>query len=184
MKKKSFTSVACLLLSGSMLVSCVGSFRLFNKLATWNKQATGNKFLNELIFILISPAYAVCGVADVLVLNTIEFWSGKNPVRADIGKTRQVEGSDGLMYAVKTLEDGYEITSPDGKISYFRYDKKTDTWSVEGNGVSRELFKFNEDGTIHAYLPDGRSMDVSRDGAGVYTLRMAVNCGTCYALWQ
>ena len=106
MKKKSFTSVACLLLSGSMLVSCVGSFRLFNKLATWNKQATGNKFLNELIFILISPAYAVCGVADVLVLNTIEFWSGKNPVRADIGKTRQVEGSDGLMSAVKTLEDG------------------------------------------------------------------------------
>ena len=46
MKKKSFTSVACLLLSGSMLVSCVGSFRLFNKLAAWNKQATGNKFLN------------------------------------------------------------------------------------------------------------------------------------------
>ena len=184
MKKKSFTSVACLLLSGSMLVSCVGSFRLFNKLAAWNKQATGNKFLNELIFILISPAYAVCGVADVLVLNTIEFWSGKNPVRADIGKTRKVEGTDGLMYAVKTLEDGYEITSPDGKISYFRYDKKTDTWSVEGNGVSKELFKFNADGTIHAYLPDGRSMDVACDGAGVNSLRMAVNCGTCYAMWR
>lgn len=58
--------VSAVLLAATLLTSsCVGSFSLFNKLAGWNKEATGNKFLNELIFILISPAYAVCGVADV-----------------------------------------------------------------------------------------------------------------------
>lgn len=73
--------VSAVLLAATLLTSsCVGSFSLFNKLAGWNKEATGNKFLNELIFILISPAYAVCTVADVLVLNTIEFWTGSNPV--------------------------------------------------------------------------------------------------------
>lgn len=172
------------MLSGTMFLSCVGSFPLFNKLATWNKKATGCKFLNELIFILISPAYAVCGLADVLVLNSIEFWSGKNPLHADIGKTRNVKGTDGRMYAVKILEDGYEITSPDGQVGYFRHDEKTDTWTVEGNGISKELFRFNTDGTIHAYLPAGGAMDVSQDDAGIYTLRTAVNSGTCYALWQ
>lgn len=58
--------VSAVLLAATLLTSsCVGSFALFNKLAGWNKQATGNKFLNELIFILISPAYAVCTFADV-----------------------------------------------------------------------------------------------------------------------
>ena len=74
MKGKSL-KVFILLLAGSMaLSSCVGSFSLFNKLATWNKGATKEKFLNEIIFLVISPAYAFCGVADALVLNTIEFW--------------------------------------------------------------------------------------------------------------
>lgn len=50
--------VSAVLLAATLLTSsCVGSFSLFNKLAGWNKGATGNKFLNELIFILISPAY-------------------------------------------------------------------------------------------------------------------------------
>lgn len=61
-------------MAGMLLTSsCVGSFSLFNKLASWNKRATGNKFLNELIFLVISPAYAVVGAVDVLVLNSIEF---------------------------------------------------------------------------------------------------------------
>ena len=79
--------VSAVLLAATLLTSsCVGSFSLFNKLAGWNKEATGNKFLNELIFILISPAYAVCTVADVLVLNTIEFWTGSNPTRTALSR--------------------------------------------------------------------------------------------------
>ena len=89
--------------------SCVGSFSLFNKLASWNKNATNSKFLNEIIFIVISPAYAVCSVADVLVLNSIEFWSGSNPLASNVGKTTTTKGQDGRFYAVKTLKDGYEI---------------------------------------------------------------------------
>ena len=98
--------VATALLCGSMLTSsCVGSFSLFNKLAVWNKSATNSKALNEIIFILISPAYAVCSLADVLVLNSIEFWSGSNPVASNVGKTIDVKGQDGRLYAVKTLKN-------------------------------------------------------------------------------
>ena len=68
--------VAALFMAASLITSsCVGSFSLFNKLAHWNKDATNSKFLNEIIFLLISPAYAVCSLVDVLVLNTIEFWT-------------------------------------------------------------------------------------------------------------
>ena len=49
--------VAALFMAASLITSsCVGSFSLFNKLAHWNKGATNSKFLNEIIFLLISPA--------------------------------------------------------------------------------------------------------------------------------
>lgn len=173
--------VSAVLLAATLLTSsCVGSFSLFNKLAGWNKDATGNKFLNELIFILISPAYAVCGVADVLVLNTIEFWTG-NKVLAHVGETKDVMGKDGRMYAVKTLKNGYEITAPDGEVSYLVYNKKQKSWNYKDKGALKELFRFNDDGTIQATLPNGQKMNVSQDQAGLYQLRMAVNDGMFFA---
>lgn len=172
--KTKHLKVSAILLAATLLTSsCVGSFGLFNKLASWNKKATGSKFLNEIIFILISPAYAVCTAADVLVLNTIEFWSGSNPM-ANVGTTREVMGKDGRYYAVKTLRDGYEVKSPDGEVIRFAYDKKTDSWSQIQNGKKTEIFRFNEDGTIQAHLQDGRSMRVTPDAAGLYEVRMSV----------
>ena len=93
--------------------SCIGSFGLFNKVLDWNK-GISNKFVNEIVFLLISPAYAVCGVVDLLVLNTVEFWSGSNPI-AKVGHVEKVWGQDGRQYAVKTLKDGYEVTKPTGE---------------------------------------------------------------------
>lgn len=173
MKIKNLKVSALLLAATLTTSSCVGSFGLFNKLASWNKKATGSKFLNEIIFIVISPAYAVCTVADVLVLNTVEFWSGSNPM-AQVGKTQEVMGKDGRYYAVKTLRDGYEVKSPDGDVVRFTYDKKTDSWSQEQDGKKTEIFRFNADGTIQARLQDGRSLRLTPDAAGVYEARMAV----------
>lgn len=124
--------VSAVLLAATLLTSsCVGSFALFNKLAGWNKQATDNKFLNELIFILISPAYAVCTFADVLVINSIEFWTGSNPMAQRVGETQEITGKDGKLYAVTTLRNGYKVKSPDGEVIKFKYDKKTNSWSKE-----------------------------------------------------
>lgn len=132
--------VSAVLLAATLLTSsCVGSFALFNKLAGWNKQATDNKFLNELIFILISPAYAVCTFADVLVINSIEFWTGSNPMAQRVGETQEITGKDGKLYAVTTLRNGYKVKSPDGEVIKFKYDKKTNSWSKEEKGKIEEL---------------------------------------------
>ena len=115
MKVRHLGSISLVLAGALLTTSCVGSFRLFNKVASWNKHATDSKFLNEVIFLVISPAYFICGTADVLILNSIEFWSGRNPMASRVGKTQQVLGPDGKYYAVKTLKEGYEITKPDGE---------------------------------------------------------------------
>ena len=161
MTNKTLKSLTALMIGACLMSSCIGSFGLFNKVLDWNKQATGNKFLNWLIFILISPAYVLCGVADILVINSIEFWSGDNPLAENVGKTENVMGSDGKLYAVTTLENGYEVKAPDGKIVNFVYDKTEDTAEI--------------------YLKDGSSMDVALDEQGMFNARMAVNDGMYFA---
>ena len=162
------------------LSSCIGSFCLTNNVLDWNKRATDNKFVNELIFIVISPAYAVCSVADLFVLNSIEVWTGEKVI-ANVGRTKDVMGKDGRMYAIKTLKNGYEITDPEGEKSYFVFNKKKKSWSYSKDGDIRELFSFNEDGSIQACLPNGEKMNVPADENGLFQVRMAMNDGFYYA---
>jgi hypothetical protein len=181
MKIKHLSVAVCLMACSVFASSCVGSFAMFNKLASWNKNATNTKFLNEIIFLVISPAYAFCFAADALVLNTIEFWSGSNPMAMKVGTTKQVMGQDGKYYAVTTKADGYDIKLPTGEIVTFVYDKKNDSWSQIQEGKETEIFRFNPDGTIQATLPNGKKMNVTNDEAGVFQVRMAVNDGVFFA---
>lgn len=143
MKKSKLTLVA-VVLSGSLLFSsCVGSFGLFNRLSSWN-QGVGNKFVNELVFLAfnIVPVYGVAYLADALVINSIEFWSGSNPM-ANVGDVKKVKGENG-NYMVKTLENGYSITKEGETASMdLIYNKEANTWNVVANGESSELLKMN-----------------------------------------
>ena len=182
MKTKTLKSLTLLMAGTTAVSSCIGSFGLFNKVLDWNKQATGNKFLNWLIFIVISPAYVLCGVADMIVINSIEFWSGTNPLAENIGKTENIMGSDGKLYAVTTLEDGYEVKAPDGKIVNFKHNAEDDSWSMIQDGKTTKLLRIKDKETAEIYLKDGGRMDVSLDQQGMYNARMAVNGGMFFAL--
>ena len=113
------------------------------------------------------------------MLNTIEFWSGNNPIAQRVGKTTTVMGQDGRYYAVTTKEDGYSIKKPTGEVINFTYDKQTKTWREEADGNVTDLFRFNDDGTIQAFLPGGGDIKVTQDEAGLFMARMAVN-GACF----
>lgn len=170
MKKKILTAATVVALSASMLLtpSCIGSFALSNRLLSWN-QGVGNKFLNELVFVAfwVLPVYEVCGLADVLVLNSIEFWSNRNPVVAQAD--RQVEGSDGVIYAIHRDESGYDITNTlSGETSRLQFNDQDQSWSLEAGGESTVLFNFIDD--THIALPDGNGgyMPVEISQAGLY----------------
>ena len=182
--KKLNLKVAVILLAGSCLFSsCIGSFSLFNKYAAWQRTMTSNKFVNAIVgFFLMPIVGSVTMLVDWLVLNTIEFWSGTNPMHASIGKTKQVMGSDGRYYAVTVTKNGYEVKAPTGEISYFTHDEKNDSWSLTQNGQTRELFRFNQDGTITTLLKDGQQLTVTPDEAGLYQVRMAMGDGHFFAM--
>lgn len=59
---------------------CIGSFALFERVQSWNRTVS-DKWVNSVIHfaLWIVPVYEVCLLGDLLVLNTMEFWTGDNP---------------------------------------------------------------------------------------------------------
>lgn len=174
--KKNFLTVAvvCVLMGTMLTTSCIGSFTLTNKLLAWNKQIS-NKFVNELVFIAfwILPVYEVSAVADVLVLNSIEFWSGENPVASG---TKVIEGNDG-RYLVLSDKDGYTIKSEtDGSEVRLNFHSDTRSWAMMlSDGSEVTIFSFVDD--THIALPSGSSdlpMVIELSDAGLYAYQAAV----------
>lgn len=182
MRKINLKMAATVMVCGAFLFSsCIGSFGLHSKLVNWN-QNIGSKFVNELVYLAfnIIPVYGVCYLADALVINSIEFWSGSNPM-ASVGDVKKVKGENG-NYLVETLENGYSIKK-EGETASMEliYDKELNTWNVVADGVSTELLQMNNDGTAQMTLPNGEELTVTLDAQGVAAARQATMINTYYA---
>lgn len=167
MKRTRLNLALIFLLGGSIIFSsCIGSFSLHNRILNWN-QGVGSKFVNELVYLAfnIIPIYEVCYVVDALVINSIEFWTGSNPI-ADIGTVKKIKGENGNYY-VKTMENGYNITKEGEDRSLdLIFNKENQTWNAVADGQSAPLLKMNENGTATLFLHDGTTMDVTLDEQG------------------
>lgn len=179
MKKTYLTVAVVLSLTASLtLSSCLGSFALTNKVLDWNRQV-GNKFVNEVVFfaLLIVPVYELSVIADALVINSIEFWSGENPVMA---QSKVIDGKD-ARYLVKSDSKGYTITNmSDNSVVKFNFDQANNAWSVEANGEERPLFSYVDNNHINMVTPDGSYRTVELSTQGVWAYQQAV-AQSCYA---
>ena len=182
MKKLNVKVFACLMAGAMLMNSCVGSFSLFNKYADWQRNMTNSKFINAIVgFVLMPIVGSVTIVIDWFILNTIEFWSGENPLASNVGQTKQVMGEDGKLYAVKTLKNGYEVTNPNGEVVLFEHDKKDNSWWMTQNGQKQQIFRFSPDGKSISVNMNGEEKDFTLNEQGVYEARMAAGNGLFFA---
>ena len=181
--RKTKITVALVLAMAALLPleSCIGSFALSNKVLTWNKSVSGSKFVNELVFFAfwVLPVYEITILADVLVLNSIEFWTGDNPVTAE---TKVIDGKD-ARYLVQRDKTGYTITNlSDKSVVRFNFDATDNSWAVENNGVETKFMTFNDDNTVNMLTPDGSFTKVELNEQGVMAYRDMVGAGISYAM--
>lgn len=181
--KKKFLSVAlvCTLCGSMFMTSCIGSFQMTNKLLNWNRSIS-NKFINELVFVVfwILPVYEVSGLADFLVLNSIEFWSGTNPIACG---TFKIDGKNGEKYLVECDGKGYTVTNTFDNSSFrFDFNPETQAWSTEINGEDVVFLQFIDD--THVKLPayDGNWTVVETSQQGLFAYQEALGISDLAAL--
>lgn len=100
--KKAMLALLC---AGMIVLSgCYGSYGAFH----WFHKAVGsissNKWVKSLVHFIATPIYGICFGVDWLFINTIEFWTGSNPLAADDSYYQKDEKGNSVA-AVKN-EDG------------------------------------------------------------------------------
>ncbi len=166
--KKIFLTTALAALLCSSMTSCMGKFALTKNLYAWNDQVS-NKFVNEIVFVAfwILPVYEVCAIADLFVLNTIEFWSGDNPMTAN---TRTIDTDHG-RYLVVCDGKGYDITlETTGEKFRLDFAAESKTWSILSEGKEYPLMTFVDKSHVSVPVPDGKwqTIEISQDGVLAY----------------
>jgi hypothetical protein len=64
----------------SITASCIGPNNAYNGVNNWNSKLSDSKFVNELAYLglHIVPVYPLALLGDMLIFNSVEFWSGEN----------------------------------------------------------------------------------------------------------
>lgn len=85
-------AVMCVALFSVQVSGCFGKFALTRAIWDFNNNVSPNKFIKWLVFLVlvVVPVYGIGALVDSLVINSIEFWTGSNPVgSADAGGSPQ-----------------------------------------------------------------------------------------------
>lgn len=137
-----------------LVVGCTGSFKLSNKLYDYHRSQ--EKWVDETIFLvcIIVPVYGVTLFVDGVVLNSIEFWTGNNPV-AKNGQQKPVniakgkEASATLDFDQKEDRVLLSIVRENQTVRDFSFEK-TDTGikATDNSGQVRFRTINNEDGSV------------------------------------
>lgn len=156
-------TVSCLSI-GVLNTGCYGTFPLTKQIYKFNG-SIGDKYVKQFVFwgLGLVQVYTVGLVADGLIFNLIEFWTGSNPLSMK-------EGS-------KTIKDGdneYLLTSKDNKLTITQtsgtnkgqsfeilLNKEQHTFYLIKGTEVRPLIKMVDEQTAYLYMPNGTTKVVN-----------------------
>lgn len=145
-----------------MSVGCYGSFTLTKKVYNWNG-SLGNKWVTEVVFLAcyVVPVYSIAGFVDLVILNSLEFWTGSNPVAS------AVTSQDGSTVAFNADKQQVEINYG-GKTFVIAQENGTSVVK-DANGAVLATASMNQDGSMNILDAQGKVLS-TYSGAEVQSM--------------
>lgn len=156
--------VAALVVGSFLTVTtgCYGPFNLTRSVYHWNNNIKGGsevneKWMKEFVFfgMIIIPVYMFSALLDAFVFNSIQFWSGDNPVKATNA------GGDGATRVVRL--GGVTVTMVESDrgttVTYERNGIVERRATIETNATGYRLI--DETGTLLAEAEKGQDGSVT-----------------------
>lgn len=168
---KKSTRVYTTLLGAAMVMQlsgCYGNFALTRKLYTWNG-TVGDKWINSVVMwaMMIVPVYGAAGFVDLVVLNTVQFWTGNNPVAMKDGeKDIQMVQWKGKEFRLTATTNRLDVQEMIGGVAQppvsLVYDMHTQSWAAVAGKEQRTVIEMvGETGQIADLVyPDGHKQRV------------------------
>lgn len=163
--------IAAAALAGFMRVStaCYGPFNLTRNVYHWNSGVKGSgevndKSMKEFVFfgMIVVPVYMFSALLDAFIFNSIQFWSGGNPVNVtqdEEGRIREVQRGT-LTAGVNWAED-----RKSAQVTYVRQGQIVKRVTIEDDGDQLQLRDQGEQVLVSAETPgDGSLRFVGSDG--------------------
>ncbi len=183
MKKIKSFLLGVLFLSVTVLQSgCFGSFKLTTGLYDWNT-SLGSDAAKEVVFLafVIIPVYGVTLFIDVIILNTIEYWTGSSPMSMNEGDVEtQIVENGGHTYQITATKNKFHVEQLTGEKAGQNYDlvyhENEGAWYIEANGKSEKFAAFNmENKSLDLIKPNGDVIEVDPAVASKNAVKAAVN---------
>ena len=147
---------ALMVFSALFMQGCYGSYPLFKKLnqmvgsidGRWGSTAVN-------VICWLTFVYGVTLLIDLLVLNTVEFWRGSDPLAMNEGESEtQVVSYLGDLYKITATKNRFDVYCIEGlrkgETASLIYDPETRIWRGENGEVVQLLVKVNEDGSFES----------------------------------
>jgi len=140
-----WTRIICVLLVVAlvpmMTAGCIGSFAAWHKLKDWNTGMNDSKWVQELVFLVLNiiPVYGIAYLIDYLIINSIEFWTGENPMMT----AQTVVGEDGSVATITPVDGdrlAVTVVAPDGSQREFSLERgahEISAYDADGNLMVR-----------------------------------------------
>ncbi|MCB5259955.1 MAG: DUF3332 domain-containing protein [Candidatus Cloacimonetes bacterium] len=163
-KLVSMALVAIILTVG--VAGCFGNFAATRKVYEFN-ESFGNKWMNQIMFWVLSfvPVYNVAAFADVVLFNTIEFWTGSNPIA--MGPNEEV-----IKYA---NQDGknLRITIRQNEIRVEDVDNPAEELELSYKPLERSWYYHSDSGMVKIATLSDNQADFFAPSGKTYTLNQA-----------
>lgn len=170
MRKKISAIVFILMMSvtANFASGCYGSFTLTKKVYNWNGRV-GTKAVNSVVMWILGAvqAYTFCIVADAFVLNTLEHFSGTNPLAMNEGEQDiQIVQQEGKTFQITASKDRLDIeqlkSTNNQKVSLV-FDRNAETWVLNAGTNSVLVAQMSEtnENVLNLVHPDGSTVAVN-----------------------
>lgn len=137
------------------LTGCIGQMATSGLVMKLNLSAVDNRYARAGLYVLMSPVYGFAATADLFVFNTIEFWTGTNPIS---GKSPAV--ADTPMSAVIKINQNLnkDLTTAPIKVSSANVKQINDNaleMSVAYADGTTQILRGEKDGEmVNFYMND------------------------------
>ncbi len=157
---------------GLFASGCYGPFYLTRKVWKFNGEVSDNKWVVEVAYLVMAgllPIYGIAGAADAIIFNSIEFWTGNNPLAEasaeGVGATRRIVRGD-MEYLLKRVAGpaGNELVieqSRGGQPGESLRIQRQGDHMVALNGEGAMLFSSRTEADGHVVITDAAGQQVA-----------------------